>query len=63
MSGLNQRFTKPPNLNWFREFESHFLRNDQKKIENLFLFDVASGSEIRKTEARSALSRGREIFQ
>ena len=27
MSGLNQRFTKPSNLNWFREFESHRLRS------------------------------------
>ncbi len=26
MSGLNQRFTKPSNLNRFREFESHRLR-------------------------------------
>ncbi len=27
MSGLNQRFTKPSNLNRFREFESHILRH------------------------------------
>ena len=30
MSGLNQRFTKPPNLNRFREFESHRLRKIRK---------------------------------
>ena len=30
MSGLNQRFTKPPNLNRFREFESHRLRKKKK---------------------------------
>jgi hypothetical protein len=29
MSGLNQRFTKPSNRNWFREFESHRLRIDK----------------------------------
>ena len=28
MSGLNQRFTKPPNLYRFREFESHILRKN-----------------------------------
>ncbi len=28
MSGLNQRFTKPPSLNWFQGFESLPLRND-----------------------------------
>lgn len=32
MSGLNQRFTKPPALNWAREFESHILR----KIATVF---------------------------
>ena len=28
VSGLNQRFTKPPALNWAREFESRSLRID-----------------------------------
>lgn len=27
MSGLNQRFTKPPTGKTVREFESHILRN------------------------------------
>lgn len=36
MSGLNQRFTKPSNLNRFREFESHRLRMEgfSNNIEN-----------------------------
>ncbi len=30
VSGLNQRFTKPPSLNRDREFESHILRKIKK---------------------------------
>ena len=48
MSGLNQRFTKPSNLNRFREFESHRLRrvviargaiqnNKKERISALFV--------------------------
>ena len=44
MSGLNQRFTKPSNRNWFREFESHRLRQKTK-----------SGSEAKIWSALSAV--------
>ena len=33
MSGLNQRFTKPSNLNRFREFESHRLRKYKNEFD------------------------------
>ena len=34
MSGLNQRFTKPSNLYWFREFESHILRKIMNPLQS-----------------------------
>ncbi len=37
MSGLNQRFTKPSNLNRFREFESHRLRPYKMTHQGSFL--------------------------
>ena len=40
MSGLNQRFTKPPAGKTAREFESHLLRN-----ENNFIFYCSSELE------------------
>lgn len=53
MSGLNQRFTKPPNLNWFREFESHSLRSKlymKNKTISFFqgLFDIRDGTETKE---------------
>jgi len=34
VSGLNQRFTKPPFLNWNREFESRSFRHSRGRWLN-----------------------------
>ena len=43
MSGLNQRFTKPSYLNWYREFESRSLRQKSKSH-----FEAETGSRRRR---------------
>ena len=54
MSGLNQRFTKPSNLNRFREFESHRLRKgfrEAKSFAEARKCPAALSCEIRTAES------------
>ncbi len=39
MSGLNQRFTKPPTGKTVREFESHILRSCKKALTRAFFIE------------------------
>ncbi len=43
MSGLNQQFTKLSSQKWFREFESHILRNMRTIIKTIIIVLIISG--------------------
>lgn len=69
MSGLNQRFTKPSNLNRFREFESHRLRFEfrekQRRASKLLYLCVRFERLFRTSETRwksTCLCNGRKMY-
>ena len=67
MSGLNQRFTKPPTGKTVREFESHILRKTKTSHCLSVRFCVSSGDRMRDSKDgkrlwESLLSQGREYL-
>ncbi len=59
VSGLNQRFTKPPSPKKDREFESHLIRLGKISKIDLYYFDNKRRS-LNRFERRSARS-GSEV--